>query len=156
MKYIKTFESYSVNEEFLGTIAAIAGIGAVFASGAIYDGIKKGYSKYITGNKYDKTGEEVKVSSNQFKNQIIYGYEDGDGNKYWGWDHQYNPELGDHRASVETGGMPTGDVYTGIFKYEDLEKLKKFVSEFPDYRNKPESVDMIYCKNIDSDISGEY
>ena len=156
MKYIKTFESYSVNEELLGAIAAIAGIGAVLASGAIYDGIKKGYSKYITGNKYDKTGEEVKVSSNQFRDQIIYGYEDGDGNKYWGWDHQYNPELGNHRVLSAYDDRPTGDVYTGIFKYEDLDKLKKFVVEFPNYRNRPEPVDMIYCKNIDNEISGEY
>lgn len=156
MKYIKTFESYSVNEELLGAIAAIAGIGAVLASGAIYDGIKKGYSKYITGNKYDKTGKEVKVNSKSLKQQPIYEYEDGDGNKYWGWDHQYNPSLGDHRASVETGEMPTGDVYTGIFKYEDLDKLKNFVVEFPNYRNRPEPVDMIYSKNIDNEISGEY
>ncbi len=156
MKYIKTFESYSVNEEFLGTLAAIAGIGAVFAAGAIYDGIKKGYSKYVTGNKYDKTGNQVKVSTNALKTQLIEEYSDSDGSLYWGWDHQYNPDLDSHQASVATGGMPTGDVYTGIFKHEDLEKLKKFVAEFPNYRNRPEPVDFIYVKNIDSEISGEY
>lgn len=155
MKYIKTFESYSVNEELLGSIAIIAGIGAVLASGGIYDGIKKGYSKYITGRKYEKTGKEIEVNANKLKKQVIYEYKDGDGKKYWGWDHQYNPEMGDHRASVETGGMPTGDVYTGIFNYEDLEMLKKFIVDFPNYSNKPEPVDMIYLKNIDSDISGD-
>jgi len=155
MKYIKTFESYSVNEEFLGTLAAIAGIGAVFAAGAIYDGIKKGYSKYVTGNNYDKTGKQVKVSTKTLKEQIIEEYSDSDGNLYWGWDHQYNPELDSHQAAVETGGMPTGDVYTGIFKHQDLEKLKKFVLDFPNYSLRPEPVDFIYVKNIDNEISGE-
>lgn len=156
MKHIKTFESYSVNEELIGTIASIAAIGAVLASGAIYDGIKKGYSKYIKGRKYEKTGKEVKVATKSLKGQIIYEYEDRDGNLYWGWDHQYNPNTGSHRALSAYDDLPTGDVYTGIFKHEDLEKLKKFVVEFPNYRNKPEPVDMIYSKNIDNDISGEY
>ena len=154
MKHIKTFESYSVNEELLGGIAVIATIGAVLASGAIYDGIKKGYSKYITGRKYDKTGKEVKVNSEGLKTQVIYEYEDKEGNKYWGWDHQYNPDLGNHLASLDVE-IPTGDVYTGIFKYEDLDKLKKFVVEFPNYRNRPEPVDMIYSKNIDH-LIGRY
>jgi len=155
MKYIKTFESYSVNEELFGALA-IAGLGAVLAAGAIYDGIKKGYSKYITGNKYDKTGKQVNVSTNALKAQVIEEYSDSDGNLYWGWDHQYNPDLDSHQASVSSGGMTTGDVYTGVFNHEDLEKLKKFVAEFPNYRNRPEPVDFIYVKNIDNEISGEY
>jgi hypothetical protein len=155
MKYIKTFESYSVNEEFVG-LGILACFGAVLASGAIYDGIKKGYSKYVTGNKYEKTGKQVKLSSEKLKEQIISEYEDSDGNLYWGWDHQYNPELDTHHASVETGTMPTGDVYTGIFEYDDLEKLKKFILDFPNYSLRPEPVDFIYVKNIDNEISGDY
>ena len=156
MKYIKKFESYSVNEEF-GGLGILACVGAVFAVGAIYDGIKKGYSKYITGNKYDKTGEDVTIDIDATHKQVIYGYEDDNENKYWGWDHQYNPESGNHYASIETGTMPTGDVYTGIFRYEDLEKLKQFINDFPNYSVRPKPVDFIYVKNIDSIIgAGNY
>lgn len=164
MKYIKTFESYSVNEEFLGTLAAIAGIGAVFAAGAIYDGIKKGYSKYVTGNNYNEASENLNISDviSSFegmrrlrKDEIKRGkkvYIKGDD----GRGYLLTIVSGDFYRDEDTELAETEAHY-----YQDkgelyVYELKKFVMDFPNYSLRPEPVDFIYVKNIDNEISGEY
>lgn len=140
-------------------LLALAGLS--LAAPGIYDGARKMWSKYITGRKYQKTGEEIEIAG-----EVLSEYESRDGEFFWGYDHNYDQDTKGFYTQDE---IPSGDIYTAIYREEDLPKLKRFLEEVKKGRkskekyysrelgygskemhlNKPEPVDMIYVKNID-------
>lgn len=145
-----------INEAFGLGVLAVAGL--AFTASAIYDKAKQLWSKHVIGEKYQKTGKEETVN-----NEKLTQYKDKEGNLYWGYDHNYNP-------NEEVGNTtPSRDIYTAMFKESDLNRLKKFLqgikvktsitgsdgkfkpSPEHDYLDKPKPVDMIYRKNVDDD-----
>lgn len=160
---IKESKPKKVNEEIAG-IALLAGIGLAFAGSAIYGKAKQMWSKHITSKKYEKTGNKEEVKTADGKKQLIEEYKGTDGETYWGYDHQYDPTTG-QRGGYE--GLPSDDVYTAIFKAQDLERLKKYLqgikvktsitgadgkfkpSPEHDYLDKPQAVDMVYRKTLE-------
>jgi hypothetical protein len=135
-----------VNESVLGIIAAG---GLALGGHALYTQAQRMWSKYITGSKYKPTGNSEKVINIETdKSETISEYKDKDGNIYWGYDHFYT----DSPESNE-------DLYRGIFKASDKNRLVKFLqgikvkTSLPnyDYLDKPKPVDMIFLKDFDEE-----
>ena len=166
MKYIKTFESYSVNEEF-GGLGILALGGLALATGTIYNAARRAWSKHITGSKYEATGNTELVKNDETgKEFTIAEYVDSDGNLYCGYDHLYDP---DQSANSTMRDM---DLYRAIYKIEDKSRLVRFlkgikasVEENPKsfkskvavikgetgYMDSPEAVDMIFIDDYDEE-----
>jgi hypothetical protein len=123
MKYIKTFESYSVNEEFLGILAVAA---LALGGGAIYTAAKRAWSKHVTGSKYEATGKtELVKNESTGKEFKIDEYEDSDGNLYCGYDHLYDPDYSPNSDAVFS--VRDMDLYRAIYKIEDKSRLARFL-----------------------------
>jgi len=129
MKYIKTFESYSVNEELLGIFAVAA---LALGGSAIYTSARRAWSKHVTGSKYEATGKtELVKNDNNIKQGYgrktagieftIAEYKDSDGNLYCGYDHLYDPDHGPNSSFSD------GDLYRAIYKIEDKSRLVRFL-----------------------------
>lgn len=174
MKYIKTFESFKINEELLELgLLALAG-GLYFAGGQLYDKAKQLWSKHITSEKYTKTGKKQEVQTKLFqldnpvdkaKTELLEEYKDSEGNLYWGYDHFFIPEdtldpLAPHAPETSR------DIYTAIFDEKDLPRLIKYLQGIKvdiDYDwgglvkatknvlDKPKAVDMIYRRKMSFD-----
>lgn len=161
MKYIKTFESYSVNEEF-GGLGILALGGLVIASTGMYAAAKKAWSKHITGSKYKPTGKtELVKNEDSGKEFTIVEYVDSDGNLYFGYDHLYDPKQSTDFT------MRDMDLYRSMYKVEDksrfvsfLKGIKANVDENPKskvavikgetgYIDSPEAVDIIFIADYD-------
>jgi hypothetical protein len=110
------------------------------------------WSKHITGAKYEPTGNQETVINEETKGkEVISEYKDKEGNLYWGYDHMWNPDP------MMNDTVRESDLYRGIYKAEDKDRLIKFLkgikvktskSEY-DYFDKPEAVDMIFLKDYD-------
>lgn len=153
-------ESYLKSKNTKTQINEIAGLGVLalaglsFAAPAIYDKVKKFWSKNVTSSKYKPTGNKETVTNEETKKQeIISEYKDKEGNLYWGYEHYHNPnpQMGDTTFN--------DDIYRAIFKASDKARLVKFLkgikvkTSMPemDYLDKPKPVDMILVK----DLTGE-
>ena len=168
MKYIKTFESYSVNEEFGGL--GILAVGAlVLGAGGIYTAARRAWSKHVTGSKYEATGKTELVKNDETgKEFTIAEYEDSDGNLYCGYDHLYDPDA----TEMTHFTIRDMDLYRAIYRLEDKSRLVRFlkgikasVEENPKsfksqvavikgetgYMDSPESVDMIFIDDYDEE-----
>jgi hypothetical protein len=65
MKYIKTFESFQLNEITGLEIFALGGL--ALASGAIYSKARELWSKHFIGSKYEETGNAEEIGSETIK-----------------------------------------------------------------------------------------
>ena len=161
MKYIKTFESFQLNEITGLEIFALGGL--ALASGAIYNKARELWSKHFIGSKYEETGNAEEIGS-----ETIKEYVNKDGELFYGYDHPYNPN-GSESGEDYIAGM---DMYTAMFAQSDLEQLKVFLSELNAKREemgleqgkkhmisntsqrlestRPTPIDMIYRRDLDS------
>ena len=166
MKYIKTFESHSLNEEF-GGLGILALGGLVLAAGSIYTAAKRAWSKHIDGSKYEPTGKTELVKNDDTGKEFkIAEYKDSDGNLYIGYDHLYDPEQSAYSSGRDM------DLYRSMYKSEDKPRLVRFlkgikasVEENPKsfksqvavikgesgYMDSPESVDIIFIEDYDEE-----
>ena len=180
MKYIKTFESYSVNEELLGILAVAA---LALGGSAIYTSARRAWSKHVTGSKYEATGKTELVKNDYNKSAAyqrdreagieftIAEYKDSDGNLYCGYDHLYDPDHSPNSSYRDC------DLYRAIYKIEDKSRLVRFlkgleasVTENPKslqaqiavikdkqtYVDIPAPVDMIFLDDYDEERTRVY
>ena len=180
MKYIKTFESYSVNEELLGILAVAA---LALGGSAIYTSARRAWSKHVTGSKYEATGKTELVKNDYNKSAAyqrdreagieftIAEYKDSDGNLYCGYDHLYDPDHSPNSSYRDC------DLYRAIYKIEDKSRLVRFlkgleasVTENPKslqaqiavikdkqtYVDIPAPVDMIFLDDYDEERTRDY
>ena len=118
MRYIKTFESFQLNEITGLEIFALGGL--ALASGAIYSKARELWSKHLIGSKYEETGNVEEIGG-----ETIKEYVNKDGELFYGYDHPYNPD-GSESGEDYIAGM---DMYTAMFAQSDLEQLKLFLIE---------------------------
>jgi nitrogen regulatory protein PII-like uncharacterized protein len=146
MKYLKTYESFG---EYVSMIPFVTPF-IILGAPKLYDQAKKLWSKHITSKKYEKTGkteylETALYGKGRRTKILIEQYKDKAGKLYWGYEHQYDPGQ-----TIEIDSSDSNEIYTAIFKEEDLVKLKDYFLD--KYSNKrPEPVDMIYRKRLDNE-----
>jgi xanthosine utilization system XapX-like protein len=176
MKHLKKFnENYKpINEEVVG-LALMAGLAGVLAAPAVYSWAKNFWSKNVIGSKYDETGKVEKVvtklpqeiaftallsKSQRESGEVVTElkeYVDNLGNKFWGYDHLWSPDdMEDYNEYVASC-----DLYTALYKAEDLEALKKFLANSERYSGKgvsgkPNPIEMIYRESGRSNEYGNY
>jgi hypothetical protein len=162
MKHIKEFENYQPTNEGFG-LALIAGVfGAIFAP-SIYREAKNFWSKNVVGSKYKETGNVEKVVC-QFNTQAISPavksltaseretgkveiplkeYKDIFGNICYGYDHAEGSESVGEKE----------ELYTAMYRLEDLPILKEWLVDGKRYEGKGRNlnvkpVDLIYIGDI--------
>ena len=161
MKHLKKFneQSSSVNEGF--GLALIAGVfGAIFAP-SIYREAKNFWSKNVIGSKYKETGKVEKVVCKFDKKNIspavssltsseretgeveipVKEYKDIFGNLCYGWDH------------TQAGQGEKPEMFTAMYRAEDLPILKEWLSDGKRYQGKGRNleikpIDLIYVGDI--------
>ena len=179
MKYIKTHESFNVNYEPTNEVfglALIAGAGLALFAPNIYREVKQFWSKHVIGEKYKETGNVEKVICKFDKKNIspsvssltvgeresgeveiiLKEYKDNFGNTYYGYDHSSPTDtLGNFttNASPESGSMNQQSYYTAMYKAEDLNTLKTWLSNGKRYEGRGAAleikpVDIIYRADI--------
>jgi hypothetical protein len=159
MKHIKKFENFDIDSnstkvnEMIG-LGLLALGGLALASGAIYTGAKRMWSKHVTGSKYQPTGnQETVVNEETGGKEVISEYKDKEGNLYWAYDHMWNPD-----PMVEDTPR-NNDLYRGVYHVKDKNRLIKFLKGIKvktsepryDYFDIPEAADMIFLKDYDKE-----
>ena len=165
MKHIKRFNQIDkANENVLLGGLAFAGIMAgIAALPAAYRWAKNFWSKNVTGSKYKLTGSVEKVvtklpkeispvvllkQSQRDAGEVVTDlkeYEDNLGNKFWGYEHLYaEGDFYDYQQY-----LTYADVFTALYKEEDLPELKKFLENSQRFTGrggltKPNPIEMIY------------
>lgn len=167
MKHIKRFNQIDKSNEsaLLGGLV-FAGIAAgVAALPGAYRWAKNYWSKNVTGSKYKETGKVEKVvtklpkqiapvillkQSQRDAGEVVTElkeYEDNLGNKFWGYEHLWaEGNFFDFQQY-----LAYADVFTALYKEEDLPELKKFLENSERYSGKgglkkPNPIEMIYVK----------
>ncbi len=163
MKHLKKFneQSSSVNEGV--SLALIAGvIGTLLFGQAIYNKAKNFWSKNVIGSKYKETGKVEKVVCKFDKKNIAPGvssltssdretgkveiplkeYKDIFGNLCYGYDH-----------TTKGGKGEKPELYTAMYRAEDLPILKEWLSDGKRYEGKGRNleikpIDLIYVGDI--------
>lgn len=168
MKHIKRFNQIDkANESILTGGLAFAGIMAgIAALPGAYRWAKNYWSKNVTGSKYKETGKVEKVvtklpreispvvlltQSQRDSGEVVTElkeYQDNLGNKFWGYDHLY--AEGDFYDYQQYLG--NADVFTALYKEEDLPELKKFLANSERFSGKggltkPNPIEMIFVKD---------
>jgi hypothetical protein len=145
MKHLKRYESFM---DYIGMIPTVIPF-LILGGPELYDRAKKLWSKHITSRKYEKTGKQEYLETPLYGKGkttkiLIEQYTDKQGKLYWGYEHQYDP-----RQTINADDSNPDELYTAIFREEDLGKLKDYFADL--YSNKkPEPVDMIYRKVMDN------
>ena len=169
MKYIKTHESFNVNYEPTNEVfglALIAGAGLALFAPNIYREVKQFWSKHVIGEKYKETGNVEKAICKFDKKYIspsvssltsgeresgeveiiLKEYKDNFGNTYYGYDHS-SPTDSLGNLTTESGSQDS--YYTAMYKAEDLNTLKTWLSNGKRYEGRGTAleikpVDIIY------------
>jgi hypothetical protein len=174
MKHIKKFNNYEeVNEGF--GLAVLAGAGLVLGANAAYEWARNFWSKNVVGSKYKETGKKETIITELPKNispvvilskterdsgkvvTELKEYQDNLGNFFWGYDHLWAAdEFSDYEDYLNSA-----DMYTALFKSEDLEKLKSFLQNSDRYTGKynitrPNPIEMIYREEGPKNPVGNY
>ena len=159
MKHIKKFENFDIDSnstkvnEMIG-LGLLALGGLALASGAIYTGAKRMWSKHITGSKYQPTGnQETVINDETGGKEVISEYKDKEGNLYWAYDHLWNPDP------MMDDTPRNSDLYRGVYHAKDKARLIKFLKGIKvktsepryDYFDIPEAADMIFLKDYDKE-----
>lgn len=175
MKYLKKFENHqSVNEEFVG-LAILGGFLGLMAAPAAYEWAKNFWSKNVAGSKYQETGrkevivtklpEKIAVTIILSKQEREAGevrtelreFKDNLGNIFWGYDHLWSED----NYSDYQDYLNNADLYTALYKHEDLEELKSFLQNPIRYTGnyditKPKPIEMIYVEEGPKHPVGNY
>lgn len=166
MKHIKRFNQNDVANEnlLLGGLALVGIFAGIAALPEAYRWAKNFWSKNVIGSKYKLTGrvekivtklpEEISPVVLLKKSQVDAGevvtelkeYQDNLGNKFWGWEHLWaEGNFHDHQQY-----LTYADMYTALYKEEDLEGLKRFLENSKRFTGlggltKPNPIEMIYA-----------
>jgi hypothetical protein len=161
MKNLKKFENFNQVNEGLG-LALLGGFVGMLAAPGAYKWAKNFWSKNVVGAKYKETGKTEKLITklpSQVSTVVVLSvqqreagevvtelkeYEDNLGNKFWGWDHLWNDGAQNWESNP--------DLYTALYKADDLEDLKKFLVNPERFTGKgglykPNPIEMIYRKD---------